>query len=44
VTLKTEVMMLNIQLDITGINYILKYIKNEVTFFKILILTQDYSF
>ncbi len=35
VTLKTEVMMLKIQLCITGINYILKYIKIENSYFKL---------
>ncbi len=34
VTLKTEVMMLKIQLYITGINYILKYIQIENSYFK----------
>ncbi len=32
--LKTEVMMLKIQLCFTGINYILKYIKIETFYFK----------
>jgi len=35
VTLKTGVMMLKIQLRITGINYILKYIKIERSYFKL---------
>ncbi len=35
VTLKTGVMMLKIQLHITGINYILKYIKIENCYFKL---------
>ncbi len=46
VTLKTEVMMLKIQLCITGINYILKYIHlfeiviifNNITVFAIFLL------
>ncbi len=33
VTLKTEVMMLKIHLSITGINYILKYIKIVSSYF-----------
>ncbi len=37
VTLKTEVMMLEIQLFITGINYILTYITIENRYFKIVI-------
>ncbi len=35
VTLKTEGMMLNIQLRITEINYILQYIQIENTYFKL---------
>ncbi len=35
VTLKTGVIMLNIQLCITGINYILKYIKIEMSYLKL---------
>ncbi len=35
VTLKTDVMMLKIQLCITGINKILKYIKIENSYFKL---------
>ncbi len=35
VTLKTEVIMLKIQLYITGINYNLKYIKIENSYFKL---------
>ncbi len=35
VTLKTGVMMLKIQLCITGMNYILKYIKTENFYFKL---------
>ncbi len=35
VTLKTEVMMLKIQLCFTGINYILKYIKIETFYLKL---------
>ncbi len=35
VTLKTEVMMLKIQLCSTGINYHLKYIKIENFYFKL---------
>ncbi len=35
VTLKTEVMMLKIQLCITEINYILKYIQIENMYFKL---------
>ncbi len=35
VTLKTGVMMLKIQLCITGINYILKYIQIENSYFKL---------
>ncbi len=35
VTLKTDVMMLKIQLCITGINNILKYIKIENNYFKL---------
>ncbi len=35
VTLKTEVMMLKIQLRITEINYILKYIQIESSYFKL---------
>ncbi len=35
VTLKTGVMMLKIQLLITGINYFLKYIKTENSYFKL---------
>ncbi len=35
VTMKTGVMMLKIQLCITGINYILKYIKIENGYFKL---------
>ncbi len=35
VTLKTGVMMLKIQLCITGMNYILKYIKIENFYFKL---------
>ncbi len=34
-TLKTGVMMLKIQLYITGINYILKYIKIENSYFEL---------
>ncbi len=37
VTLKTEVMMLKIQLRITEINYILKYIQIENSYFKLII-------
>ncbi len=36
-TLKTGVMMLKIQLYITGINYILKHIQIENIYFKMLI-------
>jgi len=35
VTLKTGVMMLKNQLCITGINYILQYIKIEISYFKL---------
>ncbi len=35
VTLKTGEIMLKIQLCITGINYILKYIKLENSYFKL---------
>ncbi len=34
-TLKTEVMMLKIQLYITGINYILQYSNIEIIYFKL---------
>ncbi len=43
VTLKTGVMMLKIQLCITGINYILKYIHVENTSFKLNNISQFYS-
>ncbi len=36
VTLKTGVMMLKIQIYITGINYILQYIQTEKYYFKLL--------
>ncbi len=39
VTLKTGVMMLKIQLCITGINYISKYIKSEKSYFKFYTIT-----
>ncbi len=37
-TLKTEIMMLTIQLCIIGINYIFKYIAIETFYFKIVII------
>ncbi len=38
VTLKTGVMMLKIQLCITGMNYILKYIKIESCYYRFLLI------
>ncbi len=43
-TLKTGVIMLKIQLGITGINYILKYIQIENSYFKCNNISQYYCF
>ncbi len=43
VTLETGVMMLKIQLYITGINYILKYIKKGKKLIQIVIIFQNIS-
>ncbi len=42
--LKTAVMMLKIQRCVTGINYILKYIRIESSYFKYKNISQYYCF